>query len=164
MRSEDRRDAYLTMRRDVARSNKVITSNVDAIYEEYPFLSKIITRSKVKEAKVKRWDEKLLSDTRFRFQHQFSGPSINKLFLVDSEGDTVARVGGALFEIFVNDAETVDQTLARIGNNKVRQIRYAVGIWDDTIILWRLPTGHGDVSGWLRSVIEKGREDLRRSA
>jgi len=139
-------------------------SNVDAIYTENPFLSKLIARVKVPDAQVKRWSEEFLAST----PNTYPDSGSEKIYLLDEHGNTVARVGSrsdriAGFLGFHQNSETVGQTLARIGEDQIRSIRYAVGEWNGRVILWKLPNGYNNAADWLNRKITEGREELRQS-
>lgn len=131
-------------------------SNVDAIYAENPFLSKIISRVKVPDARVKRWSEKFLAST----PDSYPNSGAEKIYLLDEQGDIVTRVGTRLEQFLTAigfpTSETVDQTLARIGNDEARRVRYAVGVWH-RVILWKLPNGYENAADWLRTVAKAGK-------
>ena len=134
-------------------------SNVDAIYAEYPFLSNIIARVRVPDAWVQRWSEDFLA----------SKPRINpegadqKIYLVDESGGIVGKVSTWL-AFFKNGGcdETVGQALARIGNEKAREIRYAVGVFGGEVTLWKLPNGYDNAADWLNSIVVEARKELRQ--
>ena len=137
-------------------------ANVDAIFEEYPFLSKVTARVKIYEAQVTLWSESFLNRTGDCYPgYPCSG--IEKIYFLDEDGNTVARVGNlfkgiaGLFGFF---NETVDQALARIGNEKTSTICYAVGLWRGRIILWELPKGYNNAAVWHRAIVNQARKDL----
>ena len=132
-------------------------SNVDAIYAENPFLSKLIPRTKVSDAQVKRWSEDFLGSTPDSYPKSGS----EKIYLVDAFGNKVAKVDtwGAFFKNGTN--ETVGQAVARIGDAEARKIRSAVGIWNGRVILWKIPNGYANLADWLHSETEEARKELR---
>lgn len=139
-------------------------SNVDAIYAENPFLSKIIARIKVPDAQVKRWSEEFLAST----PDTYPDSGTEKIYLVDEQGTIVARVGSlsdriAVFFGFDKNRETVGQTLARIGEDQSRRIQYGVGEWNGRVILWKLPNGYANVADWLQTIVQQARQELRQS-
>ena len=137
-------------------------SNVDAIYMENPFLSKLIARVKVPEAQVKRWSEEFLAST----PNTYPESGTEKIYLLDEHGNTVARVGSlsdriAGFLGFHQNNETVGQALARI-DDQTSRVKYAVGEWNGRVILWKLPNGYDNAADWLASTITEAREELRQ--
>jgi hypothetical protein len=139
-------------------------SNVDAIYAENPFLSKLIARIKVPEAQVKRWSEEFLLST----PNTYPDSGTEKIYLLDEHGNKVARVGNrsdriaGFFGIHQN-SETVGQTLARIGDDQTHRVRYAVGEWNGRVILWKLPNGYNNAADWFSSTIAEARKELQQS-
>ncbi|MEK7612526.1 MAG: hypothetical protein AAB449_00025 [Patescibacteria group bacterium] len=138
-------------------------SNVDAIYAENPFLSKLIARVKVPDAQVKRWSEEFLAST----PDTYPDSGTEKIYLLDERGDIIARVGNlsdriAGFLGFHQNSETVGQALARIGDEQTRRVRCAVGEWNGKVILWKLPNNYDNAADWLSSTVAKAREELRR--
>lgn len=139
-------------------------SNVDAIYAENPFLSKLISRAKVPDAQVKRWSEKFLAST----PDTYPDSGTERIYLLNEHSDIIARVGSlsdriAGFWGFHRNSETVGQTLARIGSKQMCRVRYAVGVWNGRVILWKLPNGYNNVASWLHSTVPETREKLRQS-
>lgn len=139
-------------------------SNVDAIYAENPFLSKLIARIKVPDAQVKRWSADFLAST----PDTYPDSGTEKIYLLDEHGNIVARVGSlsdriAGFLGFHQNSETVGQALARIGDEKARKVRYAVGVWNGRVILWKLPNGYNNAADWLASTITEACKELRQS-
>ncbi len=138
-------------------------SNVDAIYAENPFLSKVIARVKVPDAQVKRWNEDFLGST----PDTYPDSGTEKIYLIDGQGNKIVRVGSlsdritGFFGLHQN-SETVGQALARIGD-KTRQVQYAVGEWNGRVILWKLPNGYNNAADWLRSRIAEARAELKAS-
>ncbi len=135
-------------------------SNVDAIYAENPFLSKLISRVKVPDAQVKRWSEEFLASTPDSYPDSGS----EKIYLVDENGRIVGKVDTWLAFLRNGTNETVGQALARIGNEKTRTVRHAVGIWNVRVILWKLPNGYNNAADWLRSRVAEAQKELRESA
>lgn len=134
-------------------------SNVDAIYAENPFLSKIIARVKVPDARVKRWSENFLAST----PDAYFDSGTEKIYLLDEYGNIVARVGSlsdriAGFLGFHQNSETVGQTLARIGSDQTHRVRYAVGEWNGRVILWKLPNGYDNATDWLNATVAEARK------
>jgi hypothetical protein len=132
-------------------------SNVDAIYAENPFLEKIIPRIQVSIAQVKRWDDVFLNSPNH-------DAVLAKIYLVDEDGDVVARVGTRWDYFFtalgrVMITETVAQTLARIGEDQGRRVHYAVGV-GSWVILYKLPRGYKNAVDWVQARIEENRKHL----
>lgn len=145
------------------RSSIMARSNVDAIYAENPFLSKLIARVKVPDAQVKRWSEEFLAST----PDTYPDSGTENIYLLDEHGDIVARVGSlsdriAGFLGFHQNSETVGQALVRIGDDQTRRVRYAVGVWHK-VVLWKLPNGHNNAADWLASTVTETRKKLRQS-
>ena len=86
-----------------------------------------------------------------------------KIYLVDENGCIVAKVDTWLAFLRNGTNETVGQALARIGDEKACKVRYAVGIWNGRVTLWKLPNGYDNSASWLNSTVEKAREGLRQS-
>ncbi len=141
-----------------------MTSNVDAIYAEYPFLEKIHPRAKTVEAQVRRFDDDFMSQTAvIQYDDRFT----YRFYLLDEHGEIVARVGEPLtrFTRFLNRTsdETAGQALARIGSD-TRRVRHAVFVGESRTIpttLYKLPNGFDNASDWLQSHIADGRKELK---
>ncbi|TSC64586.1 MAG: hypothetical protein G01um101491_240 [Parcubacteria group bacterium Gr01-1014_91] len=136
-------------------------SNVDAIYVENPLLKKFVLRAKVSDAQVKRWNEEFLH-TR---PDSYPESGTEKIYLVDEHGDIITRVG-TRWEQFLTSlgftiSETVGQTLARVGDDQARRVKYAVGVWH-RVILWKLPNGYDNAADWLNSRSAEDREQIRQ--
>lgn len=97
-------------------------SNTDKIYGEYPFLENIQHRSKTRNAYVRRW-----SDDTFHLGTRCYHECLDSytLFLLDEKGAVVTRVGRSWIPFLIWE-ETVDQALARIGNDEAQRVRYTV--------------------------------------
>lgn len=135
-------------------------SNIDAIYAEYPFLSRLIPRRKVSGAQVKRWSSDFLTTT----PDSYLDCGTERIYFLDKDGNVVDRVGSFSDRVlgffgFHTNEETVGQALARIGQAKTRRIRYAVGVWND-MILYKLPKGYDYAGEWLASVVAEGSEEI----
>ncbi len=132
-------------------------SNVDAIYAEYPFLEKLISRKRIAEAQVKRWDDELLEQNRRHFRRY------HKLFLLHRQGKIVTEVGWRFFGIFPYALETVGQALARIGDD-TEKVRYAVYFSKavDHLVFYKSPRGFENVADWFRSRVMDWRQVIRK--
>lgn len=129
-------------------------TNVDAIYAEYPWLSRIVPRRRMLSMTIERWDEKFL----LAYAHSYGGPE--RILLVDANGALVARVTYVNLGLF-GWRETVGQRLSKIDDVEKRRIRYALWIWGETATLYKLPKGYGNVADWLSACIETDRAALR---
>src|SRR3989338_9334120 len=139
-------------------------SNVDAIYAENPFLSKLISRVKVPDAQVKRWSEKFLAST----PDTYPDSGTENIYFLDQRGDTIARVGSlsdriAGFFGFHRNSETVGQALARMGD-ETRKLKYAVGVWNGRVILWKLPNGYDNAADWLAPMVAKAQRLMTKAS
>lgn len=131
-------------------------SNVDAIYAEYPFLSKLWTRNDVCDAKVRRWD------------NDFLQLCTTNVYLLDEHGEVIVKPNRFLYElakvilyalILRRVGESVDDMLKGLGDEKLRRVNYAVTFYsgEGTITLWKIPKGHKNAAEWLGSNCAKAR-------
>ena len=142
-------------------------SNVDAIFAEYPFLSTLVPRARVSDARVARWDEDFLRDGPCFYK----GGTSKEVYLLDMQGTLVYHVdsykSNSLWEkiarnIDLKPRETIDEALVRIGEEKMCHIRYAVSILHGrSITLFKVPMGYSNVADWYKALTEETREKMR---
>lgn len=150
-------------------------TNTDAVYAEYPFLTKILPRRKARNVLVTRWDEEFLSTTPA--VAEWGHDACRRMYFIDKDGKIVTRVGGLRRVLTLGTRfERVDQALARIGSEKARRVYYAVFCPEvkmvdveaekrggyPSLILYKVPQGFESAGDWQHSIIKKERESLRQ--
>lgn len=135
-----------------------MTSNVDAIYAEYPFLKNFAPRLSIRRAKVSRFDEDLFDLPAAVWWGD--GYNIFRILLLDQRGDPVARVGEGKWLKFMTRDETVGEALLRIGD-LAEKVHYVVVVNSNPMMVYRLPSQIQNAGQWLEKRIESGRAELQ---
>jgi len=166
--SLSKRDVCSTTRRDAARRIAVAHSNVDAIYQEYPFLSNIVPRSKVRSALVRRWDESNFLDRSVEDSDAYAGvSSVEKTYFLDERGEVVYWVGDWWHQFvcsclpFISRFGTIGEVIARMSDKQRKQVKYVVSFDSLDVILWKYATSYTNLADWLHAMVAEAHEKLK---
>jgi hypothetical protein len=151
------------MWRDATRRSEMTTSNVDAIYAEYPFLERIYSRKSVDRMQVTRWTAEFLDRASTVYFGYSEMTDTHTILLLDKDGNTITRVGEykrsfLFWEWKGLQKETVREALIRIGEESARKVYY--GLYDRETF-YRLPRGFTSAYEWNEALIAADRAILR---
>ena len=116
--------------------------DVDRLWQEYPFLQRVVLRKSIYSAKVLPWDEDFLSEDSFLY-YSIDGEIDQRIYLLAEDGEVITRVGRTIsfLPFITNKNERVNQAIIRLGNQASR-VKFAAVLCElGTLRFFKLPKG-----------------------